>query len=67
MLGLILLIMCAGAYFKIAEADNRNGALWAVISIACWFAGGAVYGFAGALIGQVMPFVLMMISSMMKK
>jgi len=67
MLGLILMIVSAVAYYRIAQADNRSGVLWAALAIVCWYGGAVVYGFAGALIGQLLPFVLMTASNMMKK
>lgn len=64
---MILMLIFAIAYYRIAAMDNRNGFLWAAISIAFWYGGAYAYGFAGALIGQAMPFVLMMVGNMMKK
>ena len=61
MLGCLLMAIFASAYYKIAEGESRSGVLWGLVSVACFIAGQAVYGLAGASMAQVLPFGLMMV------
>ncbi len=53
-LELVLLLACAGAYYRAADLENESGLLWAALSvlvfISTWFVLG--WSYMGNLLGQ---------------
>lgn len=63
MFGILLIALVAGIIYKAAEIENRNGTLWAALSILITLAWGLFLplGFAAGLIGT---FLIMFICNM---
>lgn len=56
MIGILLIIVAATVVYKAAEMGNRNGSLWAAISVAVSLIWGAFlpFGFAAGLVGTLL-------------
>ena len=59
MLGLFIMISCIVFFYKVGDTEYTSGFVMAVISFVMWVAGALVFGFFGAVLGQIGLFAVL--------